>query len=278
MSPLLDHLRADVLPEGMTMTAHHRDRGTGTPADRSAVRSVVRSAVAPILWRAAGIGLEGAVALIGQFRPGRPFHPAGVWLAGTLTRFPGGGSGIAWIDEGGQDRVRARFSRGVGLPESWPDVLGLAVRCPGPAAGATDILLATTGRGRLTRYLLSPHRDVRQGFFSSMMPWRGRRGPILLAAASGARSRPLPAHRAAFTADLAREPWQLDLYWAAPLGAWRRFARLELSPDAEGDDRDRFDPLLNTPTGAGTYGWARRLREPGYARARSSPDGSARRR
>lgn len=244
---------------------------------RGARQSALRVLTGP-LARAAGAGLAGAVALVGRVRTGRPFHPEGVWLRGTLTRFPGGRSGIDWVDQGGQDPVRARFSRGIGLPESWPDVLGLALRCPRPDGGAADLLLATTGRGRLSRYLLTPHRDAGRGVFWSMMPWRGRRGPVLIAVAPRPRSRPLPAHRARFSAELAAEPWQLDLFWAAPLGPRRRFARLELSPDPAGDDRDRFDPLLNVPAGAGTYDWTRRLREPGYARARRSPDGSARRR
>lgn len=251
------------------MSSDRHERGAQEPAAR---------ALAGRLARAAGAGLAGAVALVGRVRTGRPFHPDGVWLSGTLTRFPGGRSGIEWIDEGGQDRVRARFSRGIGLPGSWPDVLGLAVRCPRADGGAADLLLATTGRGRLSRYLLTPHRDAGRGVFWSIMPWRGRRGPVLIAAAPGPRPRPVPAHRTGVTAALAAEPWRLDLFWAAPLGPGRRFGRLELSPDPAGDDRDRFDPLLNVPAGAVTYDWTRRLREPGYARGRRSPDGSARRR
>lgn len=228
----------------------------------------------PSAW--AGRALAAVVAAIGRIRPGRPLHPEGLWLTGALVLRPGGDSGIGWIDEGGREHVRVRLSRGIGLPSACPDILGLAMRCPLPDRRTADVLLATTGRGPLSRCLLIPRRDLRRAFFSSMMPWRGVHGPVQIAAVGVPRPEPLPVRRAVLDARLAAAPWQVELLWARPNGRWQAFGAVTLTPDPDGDDRVRFDPVRHVPAGARTYDWAARLRERAYARARRSPDGSAR--
>lgn len=215
-----------------------------------------------------------------RFRPHRPIHTEGVGLEGTLTRTGGGNSGIRWIDEPGQDPVRARFSRSFGLPHGWPDILGLALRVPVPvradaegSEGCADVLLATAGAGRLSRFVPTVHRHVPDGAFASFMPYRGAHGPVLVAAHPEPRAEPLPARPDRFRDAVAARPWVLGLHWATPLGPWHRFGTAELRAGAPFGPAERFDPLLNVPAGAGNYAWTHRLREPSYALARVPREG-----
>ena len=209
-------------------------------------------------------------------RPDRPIHPQGLGLTGTLDRTgnPAGASGIDWLDSPGTDQVVARFSRSLGLPQALPDILGLALRVSpsgdasvGPGSlgsgsdgsGAADVLFASTGWGLPGRFLLVPRLDVAGATMTTLMPYRGRRGPVLL----GLRTRSLPA------GSLASGEWVLGLHWATPGGAWRECGELRLHAGPNpGDIPLRFDPLANQPAGAEAYGWTRRLRKPSYRAAR----------
>lgn len=235
--------------------------------------------VSALLGRAARVPF----AVLKQFRPHRPIHSEGVGLDGTLVRTGGGGSGVRWIDEPGEDPVRARFSRSFGFPHGWPDILGLALRVPTAAGTAdprravegdvqpsrADVLLATAGEGRLTRFVPTFHRHVPGTAFCSFMPYRGDHGPVLLAAHPQPRDRPLPARPDRFRSSVAARPWAIGLYWATPLGPWQRFGTVELRPGTPFDDTERFDPLRNVLAGAENYAWTYRLREPSYALART---------
>lgn len=215
-------------------------------------------------------------------RPDRPIHPEGLGLAGTLARTgnPAGPSGIDWLDTAGTDQVVARFSRSLGLPQALPDILGLALRVspsrgadakgadPGgtdsrdTAAGPADVLFASTGWGLPGRFLLMPRLDVAGAAMTTLMPYRGRNGPVLL----GLRTRSLPA------GSLASGEWVLALHWAVPGGRWRECGELRLTAGADPADIPlRFDPLENQPPGARTYAWSRRLRKPSYRAARRPP-------
>ena len=257
---------------------------------------------------------RGPFALLKRFRPERPIHTEGVGLEGMLVRTGGGTSGVEWIDTAGQDPVRARFSRSIGLPQEWPDILGLALRWPvppavggsadqeppavggsadqePPTAGGSadealppaggradqepraDILLATAGSGRLSRYVPTVHRHVPDEAFASFMPYRGANGPVLVAAHPEPRADRVPARLDRFRASVAADPWVLGLYWASPVGPWHRFGTVELRPGAPVDAAERFDPMLNVPPGAGNYAWTHRLREPSYVLARTPRQG-----
>ena len=214
----------------------------------------------------------GAFAAVKAFRPDRPIHPKGVLLAGTL-RIDGGagsgraGSGIGLLDSGGTVPVRARLSRSLGFGPSWPDIIGLAVRLE-THDGDADLLLASTGWRVPGRWALTMHRTAGAARLTSLMPYRGNHGAVIL----GARTTgPDPGSPGRFRPDTL---WDLELFWATPRGNWERCGSLHLAPvlDDAGQVQDtplRFDPLVNVLPGAGTYGWTRRLREHSYRLART---------
>jgi hypothetical protein len=156
---------------------------------------------------------------------------------------------VPWLDEPGTDEVQVRVSRAIGLPAPLPDIHGLAVRVP-VDAGHADLLLATTGLGRVTRFLLTFTRHPHGRPLTTLLPYRGPHGPILLAA------RP--------ESDL-----ELELMWATPRGPWVSFGRLVLAATAGPDVMVSFDPLVNPLPGLGNYEWVQSLREPAYGAARA---------
>jgi hypothetical protein len=245
-------------------------------------------------------------------RPVRPIHPRGLGLVGELTRhgmedravagMPGARSGISWLDAAGSDQVQARFSRSVGLPAAFPDILGLALRLGagaegmagssdiGAGAGAegmegsqpADILFASTGWGFPARFLLLPKIDVGTAKFTTLMPYKGADGPVLL----GLRTLSLPpaaTGRAETGGDfkdaLGTGEWVLALSFATPTRRWIHAGtlRLRAAPGPE-DLPTRFDPLEHPLPGAGTYPWTRRLREYSYRVARGPAPGKPARR
>lgn len=204
----------------------------------------------------AGGWLLGAVFLtVGRLRRGRrkALHPRGAVVPGLVHRHGGAATGVAWLDEPGEDHVIVRLSRSLGLPPPCPDVLGLAVRIPvGVGQGYGDVLLATTGSGKLGRYLLRPARRPDAATHSSLFPFRTPSGPILLAAFP---STDRPGHYALAHSGLT--------------GDWTRFGTLQLLPPAEHADAPvSFDPVVNAVPGLDSYPWARRLRQYAYAGAR----------
>ena len=237
----------------------------------------------------AGRAFAAVFKAIKALRPDRPIHPRGISLVGELTRhglqdgpaggvpgrvsgsMAGGRSGISWLDAPGTDQVRARFSRSVGLPDALPDILGLALRI-GAGPGTADVLFATTGWGFPARFLLLPRLDVGAARFTTLMPYRGADGPVLL----GLRTLSLPPRATGraetggdFRDALAEGRWVLALSFATPAGRWVHAGTLTLRADPDQEDTSaRFDPLQHPLPGAGTYAWARRLREDSYRTAR----------
>ena len=199
-------------------------------------------------------------------RPAKPLHPHGRVERAVLRRHGSAlSSGVPWIDEPGVDEVLVRASRAVGLPAPLPDVLGIALAVTGPH-GAGDLLLATTGRGRLGRYALTAHRDLpRAGLLTTLLPYRSDAGPVLLAVRPRGSG---PAGRSDGL-DLGEG---LDLGWARGSGPWQWFGELQVQPDdGSGGAQDAdvsFDPVRRVLPGLEQYAWVARLRAPAYARAR----------
>jgi hypothetical protein len=192
------------------------------------------------------VGTQGVAAL----RPARkPLHPDGDVQVGRIHR---SGSeektGVAWLDEPGEDDVDVRLSRAIGLPRTMPDIHGLALRVHA-AEGDGDILFASTGWGRLTRFVLTASRHPRSRPFTTLLPYETDSGAVLLGAdGTGAET--------------------YELSWARPAGDWHVFGVLRLAT-AHSDDADiSFDPVLRQLPGLRQYPSVTRLREPAYLRAR----------
>jgi hypothetical protein len=199
--------------------------------------------------------LAGATQAIGALRTAaKPLHPEGEVYAGRLVRRGtafGPHTGVAWIDEPGEDDVVVRLSRAVGLPDGVPDIHGLALRVLG-TDGPADLLFANTGTRRLTRFALTASRHPRARPMTTLLPYQAPSGPVLLRVDSAG-------------------PASYEISWARPSSRWHPFATLHLDED-RGDPTVSFDPVLHRLPGLAQYPAVRRLREPAYRRARRSRD------
>jgi hypothetical protein len=202
---------------------------------------------------------------IARWRGGKPMHPRGAVFDAVLER-QGGDWGVPWLDARASDPVVVRLSRGAGLPAPLPDLLGLAIRLRGDD-GPVDLLLTTTGRGRLTRLVPFLRRDT-AAVYSSIMGYRSDAGSLRLAAfpeADGVPSDPEPLAGAVSLDGLG-----FILAACRGLGPWRPFARLSLRGPLPSLDPDvRFDAVRNPPPGLVPDGPMARFRAPAYARARA---------
>jgi hypothetical protein len=213
----------------------------------------VLGSVGPAASSAAGAVLATATRLTSAIRPAaKPLHPRGEVAAARLYRRGARpGTGVEWLDSAGEVDVLVRRSRALGLPGSLPDIHGLAVRVPNADGTHGDLLFATTGWGRLTRFLLTASRSPRARPMTTLLPYRTADGPMLLGArATGAES--------------------FELAVASPEGAWTVFADLRLAPGLASDEPVSFDPVRNQIPGLEQYDVVERLREPAYGVARAS--------
>ena len=198
--------------------------------------------------RVGGLLFEGATHVVSALRTApKPLHPRGtVWL-GEITRTGDGvaPTGVPWLDEPGRDEAIVRVSAAIGLPHGWPDIQGVAVRLPGQ--DDADLLFASTGAGRVTRFLLRLVRPTTRHVASTLLPYRGPHGPVMLAATFMA-------------------PGRYTLLRADGGGPWVGFGRLELLEEL--DQELSFDPVLRPLPGLPNYPWVERLRAPAYRAAR----------
>jgi hypothetical protein len=203
--------------------------------------------VAVMAAAAGGVLLGGVVVAIGVLRRAKPLHPrGGVVRAHLHLHSRPAELGLA-LGVPGRREAQVRFSRAIGLPQSLPDVQGLAMRVHDPD-GPIDVLLASTGRGPLSRFVLTMRRRAEDGAFTSLMPYKGPHGPVLLGA------------------EPSQDPRIYVLEWATPRGPWRTFATLECEqlPSGADDAPIRFRPLANAPRGLTAYEWTAQLRRYGY--------------
>jgi hypothetical protein len=224
--------------------------------------------------RTAGRLVAVPLGALARWRRGKPMHPRGAVFDAVLERHGGPGPGgapwgVPWLDDVAVERATARLSRGAGLPAPLPDLLGLAVTVPGDT-GPVQLLLSSTGRGRLTRLLPVPRRTS-ACVYSSIMAYRSDAGSVRIAAlpeTGAVPSDPRPLAR-----SVARESLTFTLAAASGFGRWVPFGRLTLTDPVRPLDPDvRYDAVLHPPPGLVADGPMARFRAPAYATARAARD------
>lgn len=216
------------------------------------LRSTLPAMAGRVVAAAGGWALGVAFGAAGRLRRGKPLHPRGVVHPATFV----GGAGarpraVPLLDERHETPCVVRVSRAAGLPAPLPDIHGLALRLDLPQ-GQVDLLFATTGTGRVTRYVLRSRRSARHPM-TTLMPLRTPQGALQLG-----------------LAPVRPGEWQVTA--ATPRDRrWMPVGRLVAGSGPVGPDPDppiRFDPVRNVPPGTATYRWVRLVRDPAYVMAR----------
>ena len=215
-----------------------------------------RRSAGPLTPAAEGLG-AGAAAVFGALsaaRRRRIFHPVGTAYDATLD-VHGGGRGAELVDEPAVRPCIVRLSRGVGLREPLPDILGIAVRVPdayGPGAHQ-DLLMTTAGTRPVLRSVLAFSRSADEGHYSSVLPYRIGDGDDAYIGA-----RPL-------------SPTRFALEAAAPLGDWAEVGVIQLGRpwDQAASDALRFNPFC-TGGGIEPVGVIQTLRRRAYAASQAA--------
>jgi hypothetical protein len=223
-------------------------------------------AATPVLEATAGAAAAAVMGAASAIRRRRVFHPDGVAFEASF-QATGAHHGAALLDDAGRHDAIVRLSRGVGLPRSVPDFLGIAVRIPdahGPDQHQ-DLLLVSAGDRPGLRHALVPARSFDHGRFSTLLPYDvgGRKivfGARLLDADAAAPIQLGDLRRRAADGDV-----RFALELAEPKGGWEPIGVLRLGspmPDEAGDAL-RFDPA-NTGGGIEPVGVVQAVRRLAY--------------
>ena len=207
------------------------------------------SASTTAVGRVCGAGLASAIGVVAAVRNvPKPLHPRGRYTRATVTRFGSSEvSGVPWLDEKGTTAAVVRHSGAIGFPLGMPDIQGLALQVDAEG-GRAHLLFATTGLGRVTRYLLTGSTRIDGRPYTTVLPYRASSGSILLALEPQ-------------TATTMR------LLWAHGSGHWHAFGSLALTDPYDGPPIS-FDPMQMTLAELVPYPWVRALRAPAYRVAR----------
>lgn len=208
----------------------------------------------------------GAFGVLARIRDARGFHPRGLAFRGVVRRSGlAEPSGSPFLDGTGEHEALIRFSKGAGLPDPFPDVLGIAVRivdADGPGRHR-DLLFASSATPPGLRHLLVPGRRFGSRLCSAILPYATPSGRVLLAAA--AEDGPA-LHELRDGAS----PPVVRLLAASATGGWRAWG-LALPHDRLPEDDNRalaFDPW-NAGVDLRPTGFLNRLRHPAYEASRA---------
>jgi hypothetical protein len=119
------------------------------------------------------------------------------------------------------------------------------------------MLFASTGVGRVSRYVLAVRPTSGHGSQTTLLPVRADGHPLQL------RLDPL---------DPTAQPWPTTyaLSWAHGTGPWHRCATLTVSWTGAADPPERFDPIAYPAPGTRQYAAVAAVREPSYLLSRLS--------
>jgi hypothetical protein len=221
------------------------------------------------LPRLAGAAFRALAAVRGA----RAVHPRGRTFAATV--HAGGGPeryGVDLLDRPGEWPALIRFSRGAGLPDRWPDVLGVALRVPdagGPGADL-DLLVSTTlGSGPGLRHVPAPARAL-AGPYATVAGYRTRLGRRHLAVLPDPAGPDLGTRLDDLAGTVVGGTASLLLAAAARHSQWRVFGRVVLGAPV-GPDVDAalaFDPVVRAIPGLVPDGLLQRIRAGAYLGSR----------
>ncbi|MFI6033240.1 phosphodiesterase [Streptomyces sp. NPDC051315] len=212
--------------------------------------------------------VEAGFRRLARLRRAPALHPHGLMCTAEVEVVDGGGGrwGAAWLDTPGRYTATVRLSRAAGLPRRLPDGLGMAVRVAraGGPDRPLDLLLTSSGRGRVMRHVPLPRADALGGPYSSLLAYRVGGRPRVLAAFPRRSGRgPVHGDPRSLRTALAAGPLVFDLRAGAPDGSWRAFAVLTVRtalPDPQ-DETPDYDVYLHDADGftpGGTLAAARR--------------------
>ncbi len=214
-----------------------------TRPPRPAAEPPVPTVPAPVA--AATGAFWGAISALRRHR--RSLHTNGDAYEAELVIERPQGVGVPLFDEPGRRPAIARLSRGAGLPEPVPDILGIAIRivdAHGPGAHQ-DFLLATSAGLPVAHHLLLPATSFFSRTFSSVLPYSIGGSTRLV----GARALAGPPHGGdqglgGVATAAARRELAYELSLARPFGRFARVARLELGAQMPADEAERlrFNP------------------------------------
>jgi hypothetical protein len=220
---------------------------------------LLESAAAPLAGATAA-----AFAGLSAARRKRVFHPRGHAFEATVSF-----GVVRDLPFHGSHDALVRLSRGVGLPERAPDVLGIAVKIP---ALGQDLLLASSGEGRLTRHLLIPVRGFFTRPYSTVLPYELDGRLVVFGARAAAGLDDIAGDDLDAVTRLAEEGRvRFDLTWAETgSDEVSTFGSLELHGPHDGDLS--FNPF-NTYGTLKPAGALNRLRRDSYASSQKArPD------
>ncbi|WP_436987962.1 phosphodiesterase [Streptomyces sp. enrichment culture] len=186
--------------------------------------------------------VRAAGAALARLRGARALHPDGLVLDATLEVLPETGRpwGVAFLDRAGRYDVTVRWSRAAGLPSPLPDALGLALRVTDGAGPGRpfDLLLTSSGTGRVTRHLPLPRTDAAGGAYATLTSYRfPDRDRVIAAIPAGDGGRGLPVSLPDLARALTeRPPVAFRLCAAAPHEPWRPFGLLTVTGASPGGD------------------------------------------
>lgn len=209
-------------------------------------------ALASVAGAVPGVLLGVAAGVAAAVRRTKPLHPVGHVGDGVLRVIsPRPDLGVPLLATAGDRPCLARWSRAMGLPAPLPDFEGLALRFAPEVAGGGDVLMASTGTGRVGRHLLLLRRPGHHGPQSTLLPVATDAGPLLVCATPEGSDEP---------------PRRFRVRVALGSSDWDDVGMLEVTWGH--DEPIRFDPVEHQLVGTRQYPVVTTLREPAYFLAR----------
>jgi hypothetical protein len=207
-------------------------------------------------------------------RGARVFHPDGIAFSATVDVGGEGRFGAPLLDEPGRYSAVVRVSRGAGVREPLPDILGLAIRIE-DAHGANapqDLLMVSSWRRPVLRHALVPVTGFQHEQWSAVLPYRVADRTVLFGAT---RLDAPPDSRVTLgdveSAVVRGDRVEFALQIAGPWSDWEQFARLTLDgplPEIE-SARLRYNPA-NAGGGIEPVGVLQSFRRMSYIASQSA--------